>query len=96
MQDIRRTNSKAKNNSLNKTLQNFMFVMVNDENATAAHMSTMTMIELYRKGAWCALPFHAAPRAERTFLSQCMIMATGAMHAQRTFWPRHVSQPTPK
>eukprot|EP00124_Ichthyophonus_hoferi_P000268 Ihof_evm24s9 gene=Ihof_evmTU24s9 len=50
--DIRRLNAKAKNNSLNKTLQNFMFVMVSDDNPTAAHLSVRVLVDLYRKGAW--------------------------------------------
>lgn len=50
--DIRRMNQRTKNNSINKTLQNFMFTMVQDDDATAAHMSIKVMVELYRKGAW--------------------------------------------
>lgn len=50
--DIRRLNSKTKNNALNKTLQNFMYVMVSDDNTIAAHLSVRVLVELYRKGAW--------------------------------------------
>lgn len=54
--DIKRMNQKAKNNTLNKTLQNFMYTMVADDDATAAHMSIKVMVELYRKGAWYVSP----------------------------------------
>eukprot|EP00123_Amoebidium_parasiticum_P010986 comp20446_c0_seq1/m.26000 comp20446_c0_seq1/g.26000 ORF comp20446_c0_seq1/g.26000 comp20446_c0_seq1/m.26000 type:complete len:691 (-) comp20446_c0_seq1:81-2153(-) len=50
--DIRRLNAKTKSNALNKTLQNFMYTMVSDDNPTAAHLSVRVLVDLYRKGAW--------------------------------------------
>jgi len=57
--DIRNANNKAKNNKLNKTLQSFMFTMLesvksgnSDENAIAAKRSVDVCIELYRKNVW--------------------------------------------
>ncbi|KAG2176146.1 hypothetical protein INT43_005379 [Umbelopsis isabellina] len=59
VQDIRNANNKAKNNKLNKTLQSFMFTMLesvksgnSDENAIAAKRSVDVCIELYRKNVW--------------------------------------------
>ncbi|KAI8904308.1 SDA1-domain-containing protein [Gorgonomyces haynaldii] len=50
--DIRNSNQKAKNNKLNKTLQNFMYTMLKDPNETAAKKSLEVMIELYKKRVW--------------------------------------------
>ncbi|KAI9250282.1 SDA1-domain-containing protein [Sporodiniella umbellata] len=57
--DIKNTNSKVKNNKLNKTLQSFMFTMLesattgsSDENAIAAKKSVDVCIELYHKNVW--------------------------------------------
>ncbi|KAH8553386.1 SDA1-domain-containing protein [Umbelopsis sp. PMI_123] len=57
--DIRNANSKVKNNKLNKTLQSFMFTILesvksgnSDENAIAAKRSVDVCIELYRKNVW--------------------------------------------
>ncbi|CAO3647454.1 unnamed protein product [Cunninghamella blakesleeana] len=57
--DIKNANSKAKNNKLNKTLQSFMFTILEsaktgntDENAIAAKKSVDICIELYNKNIW--------------------------------------------
>jgi len=50
--DIKNINSKHKNNQVNTALQNFMFSMLKESNATAAKMSVDVMIELYRKNIW--------------------------------------------
>jgi protein SDA1 len=50
--DIKRLNLKAKNNQLNRTLQNFMYTMLADSNESAAKRSLDVMIELYRKKIW--------------------------------------------
>ena len=50
--DIKNINSKHKNNQVNTSLQNFMFSMLKESNATAARMSLDVMIELYRKNIW--------------------------------------------
>jgi len=52
IQDIKNMNIKRKNNKLNKTLQNFMYTMLNDNNAMASKMSLDVMIELYHKKIW--------------------------------------------
>jgi len=52
--DIRAVNAKHKNNQLNRTLQNFMFSMLADEDETAARKSLDVMIELYKRRVWCA------------------------------------------
>lgn len=52
IQDIKNMNLKRKNNKLNKTLQNFMYTMLNDNNAMASKMSLDVMIELYHKRIW--------------------------------------------
>ncbi|XP_063775973.1 protein SDA1 homolog [Pseudophryne corroboree] len=50
--DIKNINAKHKNNKVNTTLQNFMYTMLRDSNATAAKMSLDVMIELYRRNIW--------------------------------------------
>ncbi|ORX52426.1 SDA1-domain-containing protein [Hesseltinella vesiculosa] len=57
--DIKTANAKAKNNKLNKTLQSFMFTILesaksgnSDENAVAAKKSVDICIELYHKNIW--------------------------------------------
>ena len=56
MSDIRAANAKHKNNQLNKTLQNFLFTMMADENEMAARKSLDVMMELYRRRVWCVFP----------------------------------------
>jgi len=41
-----------KNNELNRTLQNFMYTMLEDDSSIAPRESLAVMIELYRKGIW--------------------------------------------
>ncbi|KAM9961689.1 hypothetical protein ACTFIR_004547 [Dictyostelium discoideum] len=50
--DIKNTNLKQKNQKLNRTLQNFMFTMMNDDSEIASKMSLKVMIELFRKKIW--------------------------------------------
>lgn len=50
--DIKSINAKHKNNKVNVVLQNFMYTMLRDSNATAAKMSLDVMIELYRRNIW--------------------------------------------
>eukprot|EP00055_Hartaetosiga_balthica_P009316 m.36803 g.36803 ORF g.36803 m.36803 type:complete len:704 (-) comp6697_c0_seq2:1588-3699(-) len=50
--DIRQINKKQKNNTVNKTLQNFMFVMLKDSSVMAAKKSLDVMVELYTKSVW--------------------------------------------
>ncbi|KAI8073877.1 SDA1-domain-containing protein [Gongronella butleri] len=57
--DIKNANAKAKNNKLNKTLQSFMFTILEsartgsvDQNAVAAKKSVDICIELYHKNIW--------------------------------------------
>ncbi|KAK5575873.1 hypothetical protein RB653_007007 [Dictyostelium firmibasis] len=50
--DIKNTNLKQKNQKLNRTLQNFMFTMMNDDSDIASKMSLKVMIDLFRKKIW--------------------------------------------
>uniref|UniRef100_A0A8C9CY74 Protein SDA1 n=1 Tax=Panthera leo TaxID=9689 RepID=A0A8C9CY74_PANLE len=50
--DIKNINAKHKNNKVNMVLQNFMYTMLRDSNATAAKISLDVMIELYRRNIW--------------------------------------------
>ncbi|OBZ86955.1 Protein SDA1 [Choanephora cucurbitarum] len=57
--DIKNSNAKVKNNKLNKTLQSFMFTMLesatkgnSEENAIAAKKSVDVCVDLYHKNIW--------------------------------------------
>jgi protein SDA1 len=50
--DIKRLNMKKKDEKTNKTLQNYMYQMLQDPNRTAARKSLEVIIELYRRGIW--------------------------------------------
>merc|ERR1712137_7001 len=50
--DIRKVNSKKKNQKLNNMLQNFMSTMLRDSNDIAARHSIEVVIDLYRKNIW--------------------------------------------
>eukprot|EP01132_Coremiostelium_polycephalum_P002434 gene2434-3004_t len=50
--DIKNTNLKQKNQKLNKSLQNFMYTMLNDSSEIASKMSLKVMVELFRKKIW--------------------------------------------
>lgn len=57
--DIKNSNAKVKNNKLNKTLQAFMFTMLesattgnSEENAIAAKKSVDVCVDLYHKNVW--------------------------------------------
>ncbi len=47
--DVRRLNEGRRNEAVNKSLQNFMYSMLTDENPIAAKMSLDVMIELHHK-----------------------------------------------
>uniref|UniRef100_A0A674M9T6 Protein SDA1 n=1 Tax=Takifugu rubripes TaxID=31033 RepID=A0A674M9T6_TAKRU len=53
--DIKNINAKHKNNKMNTMLQNFMYTMLRDSNATAAKISLDVMVELYRRNIWWIL-----------------------------------------
>eukprot|EP01128_Nolandella_sp_AFSM9_P009391 TRINITY_DN5997_c0_g1_i1.p1 TRINITY_DN5997_c0_g1~~TRINITY_DN5997_c0_g1_i1.p1 ORF type:complete len:729 (-),score=208.58 TRINITY_DN5997_c0_g1_i1:182-2338(-) len=50
--DIRRSNKKKVNQELNRTLQNFMYTMMQDTSSVAPRESLGVMVQLYRKGVW--------------------------------------------
>ncbi|XP_042897863.1 protein SDA1 homolog [Parasteatoda tepidariorum] len=50
--DLKKINSKHKNSKVNSVLQNFMYKMLSDRNATAAKVSLDIMIELYKRHIW--------------------------------------------
>uniref|UniRef100_A0A2K5C433 Protein SDA1 n=1 Tax=Aotus nancymaae TaxID=37293 RepID=A0A2K5C433_AOTNA len=50
--DIKNINAEHKNNKVNVGLQNFMYTVLRDSNATAAKMSPDVMIECYRRNIW--------------------------------------------
>ncbi len=52
--DIKNINEKHKNQKMNRTLQNFMYTMLNDPSDIAAKKSLDVMIDLYRKRIWFA------------------------------------------
>ena len=45
-------NAKAKNHKLNRELQNFLYQMLEDNHAVAAHTSLSIMTHLYNKRVW--------------------------------------------
>eukprot|EP01130_Rhizamoeba_saxonica_P013639 TRINITY_DN5836_c1_g1_i1.p1 TRINITY_DN5836_c1_g1~~TRINITY_DN5836_c1_g1_i1.p1 ORF type:complete len:666 (-),score=149.47 TRINITY_DN5836_c1_g1_i1:1927-3699(-) len=50
--DIKKCNKNKRNPTLNRTLQNFMYTMLQDDDAIAPRESLAVMIELYRKNIW--------------------------------------------
>ncbi|KAG5183588.1 SDA1-domain-containing protein [Tribonema minus] len=50
--DIRAINLKARNEKMNRTLQAFMYTMLQDESETAAKKSLDVMVELYKRRVW--------------------------------------------
>eukprot|EP00013_Stygamoeba_regulata_P004793 CAMPEP_0177631036 /NCGR_PEP_ID=MMETSP0447-20121125/1534_1 /TAXON_ID=0 /ORGANISM="Stygamoeba regulata, Strain BSH-02190019" /LENGTH=454 /DNA_ID=CAMNT_0019132491 /DNA_START=383 /DNA_END=1744 /DNA_ORIENTATION=+ len=50
--DIKNLNKKARNQGLNRKLQNFMYAMLEDSEENAAKKSLEVMIELYNRGVW--------------------------------------------
>ncbi|KAJ3114522.1 Protein SDA1 [Phlyctochytrium bullatum] len=50
--DIKNSNAKAKNNRMNKTLQNYMYKMLHDPVEIAAKKSLDVMVDLYNKNVW--------------------------------------------
>lgn len=50
--DIRRLNSKRRDEKVNRALQNFMYTMLQDNTKVAARKSLDVMIELFRMGIW--------------------------------------------
>eukprot|EP00299_Pterocystis_sp_00344_P010143 c4465_g1_i1.p1 GENE.c4465_g1_i1~~c4465_g1_i1.p1 ORF type:complete len:734 (-),score=187.12 c4465_g1_i1:19-2220(-) len=50
--DVRNINRQSTNQQLNKTLQSFLFSMINDTSPVAAKKSVDVMAELYRRKVW--------------------------------------------
>lgn len=50
--DIRRLNSKKRDEKVNRALQNFMYTMLQDSTKVAARKSLEVMIELFKMGVW--------------------------------------------
>lgn len=50
--DIRRLNSKKRDEKVNRALQNFMYTMLQDSTKIAARKSLEVMIELFNTGVW--------------------------------------------
>ena len=50
--DLKELNKKAKNNSINKKLQNFIMNLLQDPNEDAAKRALNVMIELYKRCIW--------------------------------------------
>jgi protein SDA1 len=50
--DIKRINQRKRDERVNRTLQNFMYTMLQDPNPIAVRMSLQVMIDLFRKGVW--------------------------------------------
>ena len=74
--DIKNANAKAKNNKLNKTLQNFMYTMLQDSNEIAARKSLEVMIDLYHRNIWNdAKTVNVI--GEACFLTQPKMVSTG-------------------
>lgn len=65
--EIKSVNIKRKNHALNRSLQNFMYGMLADENVLAARHSLDVIIELYRRQVW-------------TDAKTVNVIATGAFH----------------
>eukprot|EP00899_Mesostigma_viride_P012492 jgi/Mesvir1/21243/Mv06673-RA.1 len=50
--DIKAANAKHRDEKMNKSLQNFLYTMVQDDNIVAAKKSLDVIIELYRRHVW--------------------------------------------
>ena len=50
--DITNVNRRRRDNALNRTLVNFMYTMLEDQDPTAAKKSLEVMVELYKRGVW--------------------------------------------
>ena len=50
--DITNVNRRRRDNALNRTLVNFMYTMLEDQDPTAAKKSLEVMMELYKRGVW--------------------------------------------
>ena len=50
--DVKRINLKSKNHAVNKSLQNFMYTMLQDQDVTASFKSLQVTEDLYRKNVW--------------------------------------------
>jgi protein SDA1 len=61
--DITRINEKKRDEKVNRTLQNFMYTMLQDPAPLAAQKSMEVMIELFRKGIWCVMLPVVSPEA---------------------------------
>ena len=52
VRDVKKINQKTKNHSVNKSLQNFMYTMLQDQDVTAAFKSLQVTEDLYKKKIW--------------------------------------------
>ena len=52
MRDVKKINQKTKNHAVNKSLQNFMYTMLQDQDVTAAFKSLQVTEDLYKKQIW--------------------------------------------
>jgi len=50
--DIKRLNVKSKSQKVNATLQNFMYKVLEEDDATAAQYALVVMVDLYRRRIW--------------------------------------------
>eukprot|EP00667_Euglena_gracilis_P002698 EG_transcript_2702 len=50
--DVKRLNSKSKNQKINSILQNYMYKVLEEDDITAAQYSLIVMIDLYRRRIW--------------------------------------------
>jgi len=66
--DIKNLNEKHRNQKVNRTLQNFMYTMLNDPSEIAAKKSLDVMIDLYRKRIWFAFALLCEHLSSSSFL----------------------------
>ncbi|EHA97937.1 SDA1-like protein [Heterocephalus glaber] len=78
--DINHLNAKHKNNKVNIMLQNFMYTMLRDSNATAAKISLDVMIELYRRN------IRNDDKTISDIMTACFPKVTNILVAARTFF----------
>ena len=52
VRDVKKINQKTKNHAVNKSLQNFMYTMLQDQDVTAAFKSLQVTEDLYKKQIW--------------------------------------------
>ncbi len=50
--DIKNSNQKARNERLNRAIQNFLYSLMQDDNEMAAKKSLAVLTELWRRHVW--------------------------------------------